>query len=330
MGRARLNGLDALRGIAALMVLGYHATMFYAPSFTLFSRAYLAVDFFFLLSGFVLARTYEHRMPTASKFVITRYRRLAIPIAFGMLIGACYVLGRGWPAWIVGLDLFTGLAFLPTVGWLWPLNRPAWSIYFEVCANAAHAAVFARVQSRWLLVLVVVCAAILAAHPDLKVGQEETFALGFPRVFMSYTLGILLWRHNGDNGRLPAWFGYVGLPASLLLFSLLSGRADLAFAIIVSPLVLLAGLSGTSRIGIGLGALSFPLYATHWPVLDFAFHLGATPFVASAVCLAVAALVTAVSDRRLGLARSSRAATETQSPDTVSDATKSPRPRPTN
>jgi peptidoglycan/LPS O-acetylase OafA/YrhL len=293
----RLSGLDALRGIAALIVAIEHAVWIAGVNAGL-SHAYLAVDFFFLLSGFVLARTYEHRMPSAPTFLLMRYKRLWPALAIGALIGAGIELSLGWPAWVTGLRLVAALTFLPFLQWSWPLNGPAWSIFFEVFANLVHVLILRRLPVKALAVLVVVCAAIVAYPPSLDSGRGEVFWYGFPRVLMSYTLGILLWRLNGDRGRLPGWVGYLGLPLMIVVAGMLPDRAALPLVLIVCPVLLLAGLNLQTRAGPYLGALSFPLYATHFPVQWWLNYLGFHWAYTLGASLLVGLLAGLVADRR--------------------------------
>ena len=277
--RQRLEGLDALRGIAALMVLLFHVEF----AFSLqphFQRAYLSVDFFFLLSGMVMARQYEGRFPDTAAFLRKRLVRLWPVMAIGALLGTT-VFAPQVPPMGALIACLMGLLLVPWLGsdkGLFPLNPPAWSILFELFANALHAAVLCRLPTRWLLTISAVCAAILIARaPNLDLGAVREFAvLGIPRVVMSYALGVALWRLRVLLPRVPAWIGMALLPAAIFalpLTALPPLLGDLGFTLIAAPLALIAGLSplGAGRRAlVWLGWLSFPLYAVHYPVLMFA------------------------------------------------------------
>ena len=92
-GLRRLGGLDALRGIAALVVFAHHLLGLYGIVIGKLA-AELSVDLFFMLSGFVLARTYEVRFDrelSPKAFVVARYTRLWGPVTIGAMIGVLNV-----------------------------------------------------------------------------------------------------------------------------------------------------------------------------------------------------------------------------------------------
>src|SRR5262245_61697811 len=92
----RLYGLDALRGVAALAVLFHHYEVIFGSTHY-FSRAYLAVDVFFMISGYVMARTYEGRLGnslSAVQFLWIRIKRLWPTMAVGTTIGAFLMVGK--------------------------------------------------------------------------------------------------------------------------------------------------------------------------------------------------------------------------------------------
>ncbi|WP_343806605.1 acyltransferase [Alteraurantiacibacter aestuarii] len=299
----RIYGLEAIRGIAALIVAAYHVNNvapFPAAADEMFGVAYLAVDLFFLLSGFVLTRTYEQRMPATATFAVQRYVRLWPPVACGVLVGAFYlsvsgVIGDGdWTGMVMALA--TGLAILPVIGGTILLNPPAWSIFFELVANAIHAALLRRLSQPMLAAIVAACAIVLAlgtGEARLDVGYGEMFWFGIPRVMMSYTLGVLLYRINGDRLWLPARLVWPALAAYALALVLIPAglptAVEVAFVLLVHPLVLLAALSlDRGRLALWLGAYSFPLYAIHYPV-QFGIarlELGWMPTLAASLIIA--------------------------------------------
>ncbi|MEZ5682182.1 MAG: acyltransferase [Erythrobacter sp.] len=281
----RLNGLEAIRGLAAVMVAVLHAALIAKATggaFILVEKAYLAVDLFFLLSGYVLTRTYEHRMPSAPTFLIARFRRLWLPVATGVMLCTGLYLALGNSVADLLPFVLASLAILPIYGFAINLNLPAWSIFFELVANFAHALLFRRVPTLALLAMVAVCAAWLAlttGDRGLNVGFAEWFWGGFPRVLMSYMLGIVLWRTWGDRpvgserlGWLAVW-AYVPLVAAVPF--LLPPVGEIAFVLVTGPLILLAALGiGDSPMARLLGAYSFPLYALHYPLQLIATAIG--------------------------------------------------------
>ncbi len=302
----RLTELDAMRGCAALLVLGYHLhTQF--GGFEIFARSYLAVDFFFMLSGFVMTRTYEEKLRDGqlrpASFVIARYRRLWAPIFVGTLIGAVYFALRG-PTPSLGV-LAAGMTLVPALGLdrPYPLNRPAWSIFFEILANAIHALILCRLSTRAVSALAMTSAAVLAVYcaslGQVAVGYvAETFWGGLPRVITAYCIGIAIYR---CRFRIRASAGTATLALTLILLGLPLGLAwDMLFVVLICPLLIAAGAqSFKDRFSSLVGALSFPLYAIHYPIIELFRHLGVGPFATVAAVLCAAILVGVAIDRRL-------------------------------
>lgn len=287
----RLTGLDFLRGVAAIAVLILHA--FYLGKVDIYIPANLAVDFFFLLSGFVLARAYEHRMDAVS-FVAARFRRLWPLIALGSTLGALHWLWIGEPPEKVAVHLAWALLLLPYVNLYFTLNTPAWSITFELFANAVHAVFLKRLSPTILALIGFACFCFIAGtrrEPEGAFGPE--FFLGFPRVLASYCIGVALYRWLGDAPRGHPIIALLGIPAMIGLAALLPPELR-ALPILLSPLVLLSGLSFQSRIGAFLGALSFPLYAVHWPIMKALIQQGMHWLAATLVAVLFAVGVTAI------------------------------------
>ncbi len=157
MKMERLHGLDGLRGVAALCVLVYHTAPFK------FHNAFLAVDFFFMLSGYVMARSYETAFATGltpAGFLGIRLRRLFPTMFVASMIGLPFLYtllppGTFWPVAIANLLLIP----YPQQNRAYPLNGPAWSILFELLGNALHSLLLWRLTTRQLTGLLVPMAA---------------------------------------------------------------------------------------------------------------------------------------------------------------------------
>ena len=221
---------------------------------------------------------------------------------------------------------------------LFPLNAPAWSLFFEVVVNIAYG-IFARRLSDALLILAIVGSGALLCLQAAVAGTTDSGATwsnihgGFARVFFSFSLGVLMCRHRA---RIPAALGRVGpWPLLAVLFALFMVRTevgtvwrqafDLAFIFAIGPFFLAVGMRATpSRRAEGafafLGAISFPLYALHFPLIAPAEALalasglplpvmGALYLAASIGLAALAVPVDAAARRRL-LGRLSRKARE--------------------
>lgn len=227
MARFRFEALDGMRGFAALAVLLFHVGKTDAP--WLFAHGYLAVDFFFILSGFVIAYAYGARLlegMSSSRFLRARLVRLYPLIAAGAVLGVagyCKLYDRS-----TLLAIFvTGIFLLPTP--LAPqsedrmalaINPPSWSLFFEFVANAAFALAAPRLSDRMLALVVTISAFALAASIALFNGVDfgahwPDFLFGIPRVCFSFFAGVglfRLWRRG--------WLARCKAPLSALLFVL--------------------------------------------------------------------------------------------------------------
>lgn len=286
---ARLPGLDVLRGIAALCVLALHAQFINGDDARIFSKGYLAVDLFFMLSGYVMARTYDPRLAAGlspAGFLVARYRRLWPVMAIGSAVGLPKLWMEMPDAAAFGFTAVLNLLLLPlpAKGPGFPLNIPAWSILLELTANLAHALLLWRLGVRWLIALAAATVPLIAwvgvLYGTLDVGAHTVdFFAGLPRVILAYLIGMVLWRVWRDRPTvaMPPPLAFTAMP---LLFSaawLLGVEGwgfDLVFIIVVCPLLIAGalrlgeGTGASSTIAAALGALSFPLYAVHMPVLQ--------------------------------------------------------------
>ena len=304
----RLEGLDALRGIAALCVLHFHTVWLLYPDPKVTGKGYLAVDFFFMLSGYVMSRTYEHRFASgfgAARFMAARYRRLWPIMAIGALIGAPWLFPQLPDPAQFSTVVIANLLLVPAAvgGVLYPLNVAAWSILAELGANLAHGLCFWRWRTRWIALLAASLIPVLCwtgmTHGDLDVGASpDTIALGLVRALFAYCVGIVLWRWWQDRPVItvnPA-IAFAAMPVLLLLSQIVPAGGwicDIAFVVLACPLLIAGGLTCTSTNGIirWLGMISFPLYAINHPLLHWAqkFHIDAP--LAVATCLALATLI---------------------------------------
>ena len=217
--------LDALRGVASVMVVLFHVLEVYSngdPVKQIINHGYLAVDFFFMLSGYVMAHAYDDRWGrmTVKSFFKRRLIRLHPMIIMGMTIGAiCFYFGQSpyFPkiadttVWQLLLILIVGYTLIPVPpsmdirGWseMHPLNGPAWSLFFEYIANILHGFIFKRLPNIIMGILVALAAAALiqlavtSPGGDLIGGWSVTGAqlrIGFTRLLFPYMAGMLLRR----------------------------------------------------------------------------------------------------------------------------------------
>lgn len=282
----RLHTIDAMRGVAAIFVVVGHAAVLLGLQHI--PRFWLAVDLFFLISGYVLGAIYEPRFRAGLSlrdFLVARIVRLyplyLLGLAIGLLGGGiALALGKGplSPTQFATAAL-TGLFMLPSPTWsaedsLFPLNFPAWSLFFELCANLVLALGWRRMGQPVLVAIVVASAVAIAVSGSTGNGQDwGSFWWGFPRVGFSFFLGVLLQRRRrAATGRSPlAWLAVAAIV--LLLAVKLPGvfAFDLLTIFVAFPLLVWFAASVEPpwpAIASALGALSYPLYVIHVPLLS--------------------------------------------------------------
>lgn len=302
---ARLTGLDAMRGLAALIVLIFHTSRVY-KGYDPFPTGYLAVDFFFTLSGYVMARTYETRLHQGwtLPFLKARVKRLWPMMVIGGMIGLpILALNIGW--WAVPVAALN-LAFIPVFykKEIFPLNGPYWSLFYELVANITHALLLHRASNRQLAAIVIALGGVFAYLGWLNGGisfgtMPQTFWQGFVRVHFSYLLGVLLYRLWQDQPPIPvpAWLALLIMPIALAFP--LHWALQLGFVAVLVPLMIAGGLSfAAGRIGAWLGAISFPLYVLHLPLLKYGAVMQLHPLIAMGAVLAATTLITMVFERK--------------------------------
>jgi peptidoglycan/LPS O-acetylase OafA/YrhL len=280
---------DGLRGIAALLVLFYHLEQSrHTPG--PFARGYLAVDFFFMLSGFVMAHTYDPRWSSSygtRRFLRARISRLWPTMALGIIAGTLVAIAAG-----AHLDRTLALAalalmFVPLAGardGVFPLNGVQWSLFFELAANLAHAAILHRLSDRRLALITGLCGASLfvIAHAvgNLSVGDAGAPWLGgFFRVGFAYPAGILLhrlWRRRVLPQETSVALALMALPIVLTCCAASHWwAADPLIVVVVVPMVIWSAVSARlptqfAPIASMAGHLSYPLYALHRPLMGAA------------------------------------------------------------
>ena len=248
--------LDGLRGVAALVVVWFHIFEGFAtsPVDQRCNHGYLAVDFFFLLSGFVLSYAYDARMNHTSLaerlslggFLRRRMIRLHPMLVLGLIWGAVAFFLQGgvqWdgtavsPIWVV-IALFVSLLLIPAWpgspievrgnGEMFPLNGPMWSLFFEYIASILYGVVLHRLSTKFLRVLTLIFAGGLGAFAlcnlsgtyHIGVGwtlAEMNFPGGLLRVLFSFSMGMYLQRTTSTEGRRLPFIVCAALLVGLLI-----------------------------------------------------------------------------------------------------------------
>ncbi|MGC4013275.1 MAG: acyltransferase [Luteolibacter sp.] len=309
--KTRLPILDGLRGVAALIVVAFH--IFDTDPVNKVNHGYLAVDFFFMLSGYVMGYAYDDRWGTMSlgSFFKRRLIRLHPMVIIGAILGAIFfyfgacdlfpLVNRTSFGMLLLSTLLSALLIPSTPSMdvrgpmeAYPLNGPAWSLFYEYIANIAYA-LFLRRFNRWVLgALSVVFAGLLAyVIVTSKAGTigygwmftQEHIWKGLVRVMFPFITGLFLFR-LGKTIRMK----HAMLVTSLALLIALpmvrigpdampwvNGIYECVIIIVLMPLIVLIGAGSqpvTSRgekICDFLGELSYPLYLSHYP-LHYVFY----------------------------------------------------------
>ncbi len=279
-----LHALDGLRGVAAGAVLLGHATaIIMGADHVIFPRKGLAVQFFFMLSGFVISHAYDvpiKKGMAVKEFFIRRIIRLYPLIIIGTILGASFFVCT-LPYFRSDVKAFvsmivSGMLVIPldTPG-QFPLNPPEWSLFFELIAYVAFGTGILRAGS-FRLILIAVFSFVTAAIASIVYPTEEPFHLRIFEASYSFSVGILICRGH-RRGIFPSYdMGFFILAAPLLLVCatpMYLGQFVHIFAtVILFPLLIIFGASArekrqTGRIEHFLGEISYPIYILHWPIL---------------------------------------------------------------
>lgn len=288
--------LDALRGVASVMVVMFHIMeTFTGGDHTkqIINHGYMAVDFFFLLSGFVIGYAYDDRWNKMSLggFFKRRLIRLHPMIVMAMLIGAvtfyfqdCQYFNNiaGVPVWKLLLVMVIGFTLLPVPpsldirGWteMHPLVGPAWTLFFEYIANILYALILRRLPNVLLAILVLIAGAALihlavtSPQGDIIGGwalEPTQLRIGFTRLLYPFLAGLLLSRIVK-----PGKINNAFLLSSVILMIMLAipriggheqlwmnGMYDSLVIVLIFPVIVYIGASGEVKEGISFKVSKF-------------------------------------------------------------------------
>lgn len=282
--------LDGLRGIAALMVIWYHVFEGYAfaggTTIDTFNHGYLAVDFFFILSGFVIGYAYDDRWGknfTMKDFIKRRLIRLHPMVIMGAVVGAITFYIQGSVQWdgthigisMVMLSLLCTIFFIPAMpgvgyevrgnGEMFPLNGPCWSLFFEYIGNILYALFIRRLSNKALTIVVVLLGVALASFAIFNVSGYGNIGVGWTldgvnfiggllRMLFPFSMGMLLSRNFKPMKLRGAFWICTLVMIALFAVPYLEGTESIctngiyeAFCIIIAfPILLWIGASGTT------------------------------------------------------------------------------------
>lgn len=311
--------LDGLRGIAALAVVVFHfmevAYTDYSKNFI--SHGFLAVDFFYCLSGFVIAYAYDSRIGKMgiAAFFRSRLIRLHPLVILGAVLGILGFLfdpfGGHPELYSAGklLLLFLATAFLIPLPImedryfnLFGLNAPSWSLFWEYVANIAYAFILSKISRKLLLLLTLLAAAGLCfvgyrSGSLLGGWSGGTFWDGCARIAYSFLAGLLIFR---SQWIIKSKLGFIGLSVLLVLafiipYSPWNWLTETAVVLLYFPLLIALGAGATltpafKKICIFSGKISYPLYMTHYAAIwIFANYYAAHPLNSTALFFLITA-----------------------------------------
>ena len=277
--KPRLEVLDGLRGVAAFVVAAMHMLLDLLP-FRIFGHGYLAVDFFFMLSGFVIDYSYHDRWGKMSilEFFKRRLIRLHPLVILGTLIGAAfYYIGTGGcsngnnPPWYSILLLAVeGFFMIPSfsknfsLDFFFLLNGPIWSLLYEYVANIFYALILHRLNSI-LIGCVTFIGGLLIINTGLSINifgmiKSKNYSLnmgfgrtkdhifvGITRLIFPFVCGILLSRLKKSISVKHGFLLCSIITLVFLGFPLfktqiwINSAFDVIFVLLVSPILILIG-----------------------------------------------------------------------------------------
>ena len=313
--------LDGLRGVAALLVLVYHIFEGFAFAESVngegsgliatLNHGHIAVDFFFILSGFVISYAYDERWGrmTIGGFFKRRLIRLQPMIVLGAVLGAVAFFVGGFERWDgsttpvqwVMVAMLLTMFMIPALpgspyevrgnGEMFPLNGPAWSLFFEYIGNILYALFIRRLSTRALAFVVAALGVLhawffvgnVSGYDSVGVGwtiDAVNFWGGVVRMLFPFTMGMLVARTFSPH-RIKGAF-WICSAILLAVFAVpyisssgtpsLNSLYEVVCIVLIFPVVVWLGASGrgegvSGRINSFLGELSYPLYIVHYPIM---------------------------------------------------------------
>ncbi|MGN8069277.1 acyltransferase family protein [Mucilaginibacter sp. 22184] len=289
--------LDGLRGVAAVAVVIFHfmeiAYSDYSQNFI--GHGFLAVDFFFCLSGFVIGYAYDDRIGKMGimEFFKSRIIRLHPLVIFGSVLGLLaflfdpfgghpelYSAGRLILLFLLSILLIPFPEMSDRYFNQFGFNAPAWSLFWEYIANIVYAFVLCRAHKRVLFVLAILAAlsiCFVAQHSGNLMGGwgKGNFWDGGARISYSFLAGLLVYRFNWI---IKNKLGFLGLAVLLALAFLMpfstkwNWLTEPLVVIFYFPLLIALGAGavltqGVKKLCVFAGNVSYPLYMTHYAVM---------------------------------------------------------------
>jgi peptidoglycan/LPS O-acetylase OafA/YrhL len=297
----RFELLDFLRGVAAFAVLVYHSDTFLGTR--LMPNAYLAVDLFFMLSGFVIAHSYAPKIAAGMSFrefttqrLIRLYPCYALAFVLGFVLTTARMVRDNGYVDVWGL-LVAGSAnavMLPALNHVYqeqvifPFNGASWSLFYELLANVAYWFLLRRglIGRKALTILLgasfVALTLVVIDSGSIDFGMRKgELAMGLPRVLFPFFAGVFIreyvYRQGEPRTNFVATLSIVGVMVVSLCFDAFLGAgsrgvAELVVVALVFPAII-ALASGVAPetwlrpICSFWGNASYPVYILQTPMM---------------------------------------------------------------
>ena len=303
----RIKKLDGLRGLFCMMVVLYHYDQKYLPSFVynnfLIRESDLIVDFFFILSGFVISYKYNaiETFNSFYTFIKKRFIRLYPLLLYTTFLFFIFELVArlffkqyiNSPITLLHLfqntlDTLCMTNSTPILSSEWGINRPSWSISAEFISYLFFgiiSIVAARKRKDWMMLLIFLLSIFASIYFD-SLGLRTNANIGFIRCLISFSVGYFIFKLSSVDYKINNWMEPLLVFTIMILlylnhyfFKLYS--FSLYFEVLILPIVfgytifsLLKTDGFISRLLEGnffqfLGKISFSIYLNHAIVLLF-------------------------------------------------------------
>ncbi|QES90257.1 acyltransferase family protein [Rhizosphaericola mali] len=285
--------LDGLRGIAAISVVIFHFMEMMITDYEkiFIAHGFLAVDFFFCLSGFVVAYSYDDRIQSMGlkTFFRSRLIRLHPLVVIGTILGLIALIvdpfSNEFHTFNLGQIILLFIASILVIPLpimkdrafnLFGLNAPEWSLFWEYIANILYALILFKLSKKIIVVLMAIFA-IALCHATARAGNiaggwgKDTFWDGGIRLGFSFSMGMLIYRYKLS---IKNNFGFLIFAILLFLmmispFSKMNYILEPIIVILIFPIIIMMGIGSkyatkSSKFIKLLGNISYPLYMTHY------------------------------------------------------------------
>lgn len=290
----RFDLLDGLRGVAALAVMIYHYSQ--QSGLHWLSGAWVSVDLFFILSGFVIAYNYADKIILGMSFIdflIIRLVRLWPLYLFGLSLGFFTTIysffinyGEDFEFIRIINQFLFGIFWIPKLsgGSIFPLNNPAWSLFFELFVNLLFFIIlyFFKKMPNNIFIAFIIFGYLFISFMFRKINpgwSGENFFLGFPRVVTEFLMGAYIYSSGIYQKKYPLYLSIPFIMAPFFLFFTNNHEVSFLSTIFLIPISIIFAasfnlVSYSRKICKILGDLSYPIYVIHFPFFVFIDQIG--------------------------------------------------------